>query len=138
MQPPKGRSPKDEFFKRGRLLLEDAANSTNPALAKLRTKMAKRYFAEDVLGTAKVRPIFGLVVGTVYFLVSATVCIYCAQSCARSTFVGVLLVCLLFGLLLLLFLFALTGVMTETTIAKVIVRMWDKVVAKLRFPGGKE
>jgi hypothetical protein len=138
MPPPKIRSPKDEFFKKARLLLDDNANSTDPTSAKLRQKMAERYFAEDVLGSAKVRPVWALIIGTIYFLGAAAFCIRCATSCATGKFVGVLLVCLLFGLLLLLLLFALAGIMTETTVAKVIVRMWDKVIAKVRFPATKD
>jgi hypothetical protein len=128
----KGRSPKEEFFERGRQLLDDAENSKDPALAKLRAKAAKRYFAQDVLGTAKVSPALALFLGVAYVICATGVCIYGVHEFDKGAIVGVLIVCILFALILLLFLFALTGVMTEGTIAKVIVRMWDKVLAKLK------
>src|SRR5580658_6581886 len=41
-------TPKDNLFERGRQLLQDAENSTNPEIAKLRAKAAKRYFDADL------------------------------------------------------------------------------------------
>jgi len=50
--PPHNEKPthKDEFFERGRQLLQDAENSTNPEIAKLRARAANRYFDADLKG----------------------------------------------------------------------------------------
>jgi hypothetical protein len=50
MPPHKKATPKDDFFERGRQLLQDAENSANPEFARLRAKAAKRYFDADVKG----------------------------------------------------------------------------------------
>lgn len=131
MPPRKAPSPKEKFFERGQELLQDAANSANPTLAKLRTKMAERYFEQDVLGDAKVSPRLGLFIGVLYVCVAVIACGYYASD--RALFTPVLIAFILFALMLFLFLFALTGVMTESTIAKIIVRMWDRVVGKIPF-----
>lgn len=53
--PPRNKkpTPKDAFFERGRQLLKDAENSTDPDFAKLRAKAAKRYFEADLKGGAQ-------------------------------------------------------------------------------------
>jgi hypothetical protein len=133
MPPRKKLSAKQEFFERGQKLLQDAENSKNPAIAKLRTKMAKRYFTQDTRGDAKVSPPLALSIGTLYIVAATISGIYCARVCDSKTFAAVVIVSILFALILFVFLFALTGVMTEATIAKTIIRMWDKVIAKLKL-----
>jgi uncharacterized membrane protein len=117
--------------------MKAAENSPNPALAKLRARAAKRYLVQDALGDAKVSPVWALLLGVLYLVGATALCVYCADAYDPKTLAAVTIVCLLFALILLLFLFALTGIMTEATIAKVIVRMWDKVIAKLK-PGSSE
>jgi len=106
----KGHSPKDDFFERGRKRLKDAENSKNPVVAKLRAKVAKRYFAQDTLGAAKVRPGVAFLLGATYLVGSTAIAVYCATLYEKGTFVLVLTTLLLFALLLLIFLFTLTGV----------------------------
>ena len=75
MQPLKLKSPKSEFFECGRQLLEDAENSTDPVLARLRTEAGRKYFDLDLTGGARVSPLRALTVGVLVLLFLAGICI---------------------------------------------------------------
>jgi len=125
MPPRKPRTPKDALFEHGRQLLQDAENSTDPELKKLRIEAARRYFKIHLIS-----PGVALVVGLLVFSVLAASSIYSAYHASRAIFVSVSTVCVLFALVISLFLFALSGIMGDTLVAKVILGMFDKVLAK--------
>lgn len=129
---PPRKTAKEEFFERGRQLLEDAENSVNPQFAKLRAKAAKRYFDADVKGGARVSTGLALALGLPVLLLLAAVCIYVDLNFSGGVVWTVLVACLTFAILIMLLLLALAGLMAGTVVAKVMLGMFDKVVAAVK------
>jgi hypothetical protein len=125
-------TPKDDFFEHGRQLLQDAENSTNPKFAKLRAKAAKRYFDAHVKGGARISTGLALGVGLPVLLVMAVPCVYAGITFSASIFWFVLIACVTFALIILLLLLALTGLMGDTVVAKVMVGIFDELMATFR------
>jgi hypothetical protein len=125
-------TPKDEFFEHGRQLLKDAENSTNPKFAKLRAKAAKRYFDADVKGGARISTGLALAVGLPIILLLAGICIYAAIKLSTAVVWFVLIACIAFALIIMLLLLALTGLMGDTLVAKVMLGIFDKLIAAYR------
>lgn len=125
-------TPKDDFFERGRQLLQDSENSTDPKLAKLRAKAGKRYLEAHLKGGAKISPGLALGVGLPVLLVLAATCVYVGIEFSPAIFWFVLITCVVFALIVLLLLLALTGQMGDTVVAKVMLGMFDKLLATFR------
>jgi hypothetical protein len=130
MPPPKKRTPKDDLFEYGMRLLQDAENSSNPELVRLRTEAARKFFDVHLKGSARVSPRLALGLGLPVLLVLAGICIYSAIEHSGVVFACVLTACLLFALVILVLLLALCGVMGDSTVAKVVLGMFDKVIEK--------
>jgi preprotein translocase subunit Sec61beta len=132
MPPPKKANPKEKFYEHGQELLNDAQNSPDPELKKLRLEAAKRYFAEDALGEAKVSPVLALIVGIVVLVILAAVTIYVSTHFAGAISTLVLIACAFFAIIVLLLVFALTGVMPANTLSKTIIGIWSKLLSKFQ------
>jgi preprotein translocase subunit Sec61beta len=130
MPPPKKCNPKDEYFARGQKLLTDAENSSDPALKKLRLEMAKRYFAQDSLGAATLSPRHVFYTGIPVLLVLAAISLYAAMRLSGTVFAAVLVACSFFAIIVVVLILALTGIMTENTISKLLVNLWSKTLSK--------
>jgi len=130
MQPRKLKSPKSEFFECGRQLFQDAENSTDPVLARLRAEAGKKYFDLDLTGGARVSPRRALTVGVLVILFLAGICILVDIKLSGVVVGCVLTTCLLFALLIVVLLLALCGVMGDTAVAGVISGMYDKTLGK--------
>jgi preprotein translocase subunit Sec61beta len=130
MPPPKKCNPKEEYFERGQRLLADAENSSDPVLKELRTKMAKRYFSADSLGAAAVSPHHVVFIGFLAIVVLAAIAFYAAMRLSGVVFGSVLVVCSFFSIIVVILMLALTGVMTENTVSKLLVNMWTKTLSK--------
>jgi|SRR5467141_2209951 len=122
-------TPKDDFFEHGRQLLQDAENSTNPKFAKLRAKAAKRYFDAHVKGGARISTGLALGVGLPVILLLAGICIYAAIKLSPTVVWFVLIACVAFTLIIMLMLLALTGLMGDSLVAKVMLGIFDKLIA---------
>ena len=132
-------TPKEDFFEHGRQLLQDADNSTNPKLATLRAKAGKRYLEAHLKGSARISPGLALGVGLPVLLVLAGTCVYAGVKFSAAIFWFVLIACVTFALIILLLLLALTGLMGDTVVAKVMLGILDKVIArfsKVQSDGG--
>jgi hypothetical protein len=127
---PKKVNPKEEYFDRGQKLLTDAENSSDPVLNDLRVKMAKRYFAADTLGRATVSPLHVFYTGIPVLLVLAGLSLYAAMRLSGAAFGAVLVVCVFFAIIVVILMLALTGVMTENTVSKLLLNMWAKTLSK--------
>lgn len=131
MPPLKKFNPKEKFYEQGLELIKDTDNSQDPEIKKLRLKAAKRYFAQDALGDAKISPSVGLGVAVFAFLFLSAISYYAAVNLNARTFASVLLASGFFAFVILILVLALCGVMTENAISKTIVSMWNKML--LRF-----
>jgi hypothetical protein len=130
--PPNKAKPKEQFFANAQKLLEDAQNSPDPELKKLRMEAARRYFAEDALGAAKISPIHGFYIGVVTILIFAGATFYIATRLHGAALVSVLVVFAFFTMLVLVLVLALAGVMSESTVSKTIVNLWVKFLSMVR------
>jgi hypothetical protein len=131
MPPLKVRDSKDHYFERGQELLADAENSSDPALKKLRSKMAKRYFAADSLGAAVVSPPLVILIGFPIIVALAALTFYAAIRLNGAVFGAVLAGCSFFSIVTVILMLALTGVMTENTVSKLLLNMWGKALSKI-------
>jgi hypothetical protein len=131
MPPLERKSPKSDFFERGRQLFRDAENSGDPELARLRIEAGKRYFELDAKGGARVSPRRALTVGVIVLLILVGICVYVDVKLSGIVVMSVLLTCLLFALLIIVMLLALCGVMKDTAVAELISGMYDKTLGKL-------
>jgi hypothetical protein len=126
MQPPKRRTPKDNFAEYGLRLLEDGENSTNPEFIDLRKKYIAEYFNAHLKANAPLSPRAALSAGLVAIVVLAAVATYSAMEQTRAVFILVLVVCLLFAALVILFVLALSGRMRDTVVGKVLLGIIEK------------
>jgi hypothetical protein len=134
MPPPKKCNPKDDFFNRAQKLLADAENSSDPALKNLRLEMAKRYFAQDSLGAATISPRHVLYSGIPALVALAVISLYAAMRLTGTVFAAVLVACSFFAIIVVVLMLALTGIMTENTISKLLVSLWSKTLSKFGHP----
>lgn len=125
-------TPKDEFFERGRQLLQDAENSKNPKFAKLRARAGKRYLDADVKGGARISTGLALGLGLPTMLLLAGTPVVVAFEFSSAVFWLVLIACVTFALIILLLLLALSGLMADTLVAKVMLGMFDKLLTTFR------
>jgi len=131
MPPPEPKSPSSDFFERGRQLFQDAENSNDPELRKLRIKSAKRYFHLDLKGGTRVSPRQAMRVGVGVALLFVGACIYVGIKLNGVIASFVLAVCLLFFLVIVLTLLALCGILGDTVVAGAISNMYDKTIGKV-------
>lgn len=131
MPPLEPKSPNNDFFERGRQLFQDAENSSDPELRKLRIISAKMYFHLDLKGGTRVSPRQAMRVGIGVALLFVGVCVYVVMKLSGATAAFVLLVCLLFLLIIILTLLALCGILGDTVVAEVFSGMYDKTLGKI-------
>jgi hypothetical protein len=122
-------SPKDSLAEYGLRLLNDAENSSNPALVQLRVEMIPKFFAAHISGNVQVSPRSALLVALPVLAILSGIPIYSAIKGSPSV-TSVTVICLLFSLVFIVFMLAICGKMSDSVVGRLISGMFNKLIAK--------
>jgi len=126
----KKRTPKDNLAEYGMQLLNDAENSRNPELVRLRIEIIDKLFDAHLKASAPVSPRMALYITIPALAALALISIYTAMTQTQAVYISVTSVAILFALIFIVFMLALCGKMSDTVTGKLISGMFEKVVTR--------
>lgn len=129
---PEQRSPKKDLAEYGIRLLNDAENSTNPELIKLREKYVAKYLDAHLKANTTISSRTAVAVTVPILMFLLAFCVYAAVKLSHSAFISIVAVSMLFALLLVLFMLAISGHLGENVVADAIVKMYNSVAGILK------